>query len=94
MPSLPDDVVARTRDKYLDAYRPADGPDPALGPTVRELLLRLVDQMVDGGIRFEDGRREFERRFIERALADTDGHLSETADEAGHPPEHPGPENG
>jgi DNA-binding NtrC family response regulator len=46
---------------------------------VRELLLRLVDQMVDGGIRFEDGRREFERRFIERALADADWHLSDTA---------------
>jgi DNA-binding NtrC family response regulator len=46
---------------------------------VRELLQRLVDQMMDGGIRFEDGRREFERRFIERALAETDGHLSETA---------------
>jgi len=50
---------------------------------VRELLLRLVDQMVDGGIRFEDGLREFERRFIERALVDTDGHLSETATKLG-----------
>ena len=50
---------------------------------MRELLLRLVDQMVDGGIRFEDGRREFERRFIERALADTDGHLSEAAAKLG-----------
>ncbi len=46
---------------------------------MRELLLRLIDQMVDGGIHFEDGRREFERRFIERALADADGHLSDTA---------------
>ena len=46
---------------------------------MRELLERLVDQMVEGGIRFEDGRREFERRFIERALRETEGHLSETA---------------
>jgi DNA-binding NtrC family response regulator len=50
---------------------------------VRDLLVRLIDQMVDGGIRLEDGRREFERRFIERALADTKGHLSETADRLG-----------
>lgn len=46
---------------------------------MRELLEQLVDRMVTGGIRFEDGRREFERRFIERALRETDGHLSETA---------------
>ena len=46
---------------------------------MRELLLRLVDQMVDGGIQFEDGRREFERRFISRVLDETDGHLSKAA---------------
>jgi DNA-binding NtrC family response regulator len=46
---------------------------------VRELLDRLVDQMVAGGIDFEDGRREFERRFISRVLADTGGHLSDAA---------------
>ena len=46
---------------------------------MRELLGRLVDQMVAGGITFEDGRREFERRFISRVLDDTDGHLSKAA---------------
>jgi DNA-binding NtrC family response regulator len=50
---------------------------------VRELLQRLIDQMVDGGITFEEGRREFERRFIERALADTDGHVSDAATRLG-----------
>jgi Fis family transcriptional regulator, factor for inversion stimulation protein len=50
---------------------------------VKELLDRLVDQMVTGGITFEDGRREFERRFITRVLAGTKGHLSKTADELG-----------
>jgi Fis family transcriptional regulator len=50
---------------------------------VRELLVRLVDQMVDGGITFEDGRREFERRFISRVLAETDGHLSTAAEQLG-----------
>jgi Fis family transcriptional regulator, factor for inversion stimulation protein len=46
---------------------------------VRELLGRLIDQMVAGGITFEDGRREFERRFIIRVLEETDGHLSKAA---------------
>ena len=50
---------------------------------MKELLDRLVDQMVAGGITFEDGRQEFERRFIARMLADTDGHLSKTASRLG-----------
>jgi DNA-binding NtrC family response regulator len=50
---------------------------------VKELLDRLVDQMVAGGIHFEDGRREFERRFISRVLAETGGHLSRTAEQLG-----------
>jgi DNA-binding NtrC family response regulator len=50
---------------------------------MRDLLLRLVDQMVDGGIRLDEGRREFERRFIERALTDAHGHLSDTAERLG-----------
>jgi DNA-binding NtrC family response regulator len=50
---------------------------------VRELLSRLVDQMVEGGIAFEDGRREFERRFISRVLAETGGHVSEAAERLG-----------
>jgi len=39
--------------------------------------------MVAGGIHFEDGRREFERRFISRVLAETGGHLSRTAEQLG-----------
>lgn len=50
---------------------------------MRELLERLVDQMVTGGIRFQDGRDEFERRFIQRVLRDTDGHLSDAASRLG-----------
>ena len=50
---------------------------------MKELLDRLVNQMVDGGIYFEDGRREFERRFISRVLSDTGGHLSKAADQLG-----------
>jgi Fis family transcriptional regulator, factor for inversion stimulation protein len=50
---------------------------------LRELLGRLIDQMVAGGITFEDGRREFERRFISRVLDETDGHLSKAAAQLG-----------
>ena len=50
---------------------------------MRELLGRLIDQMVAGGITFEDGRREFERRFISRVLDDADGHLSKAAAQLG-----------
>jgi len=50
---------------------------------VRELLGRLIDQMIAGGITFEDGRREFERRFISRVLDETDGHLSKAAAQLG-----------
>jgi DNA-binding NtrC family response regulator len=47
---------------------------------VRELLERLVDEMVTKGIRFEDAQREFEKRFITQALSTTEGNLSKAAD--------------
>jgi len=47
---------------------------------VRELLERLVAEMVARGIRFEDAQREFEKRFIAQALSSTDGNLSKAAD--------------
>jgi DNA-binding NtrC family response regulator len=47
---------------------------------MRELLERLVDEMVTKGIRFEDAQCEFEKRFITRALTATDGNLSKAAD--------------
>ncbi len=47
---------------------------------MRELLERLVDEMVAKGIRLEDAQREFEKRFITQALGSTDGNLSKAAD--------------
>ena len=47
---------------------------------MRELLERLIEEMVDRGIRFEDAQREFERRFIARVLARSDGSLTRAAD--------------
>jgi len=46
---------------------------------VRDQLDRLVAEMVTRGIRFEDARREFERRFIVQALDACDGSLVKTA---------------
>jgi DNA-binding NtrC family response regulator len=46
---------------------------------MRDLLERLVGEMVDKGIRYDDAQREFERRFIARVLQVHDGNLGHTA---------------
>jgi len=50
---------------------------------VREQLDALVAEMVDKGIRYEDAQREFEKKFIARVLAQTDGNLGKAADVLG-----------
>ena len=50
---------------------------------MNEKLQRLVDEMVERGVRFPEAMREFERRFISRVLADSDGNLSKAADALG-----------
>jgi DNA-binding NtrC family response regulator len=50
---------------------------------VNEKLQKLVDEMVERGIRFPEATREFEKRFISRVLADSDGNLSKAADALG-----------
>lgn len=50
---------------------------------MNEKLERLIEEMVVKGIRFGDASREFERRFISRVLADSDGNLSKAADVLG-----------
>ena len=46
---------------------------------MRDLLERLVNEMVDKGIRYEDAQREFDKRFIARVLQVNDGNLGKTA---------------
>jgi DNA-binding NtrC family response regulator len=46
---------------------------------VREQLDKLVEEMVTKGIRYEDARQEFERRFITRALTRSKGNLGRAA---------------
>ena len=50
---------------------------------MNEKLDRLIDEMVERGIRFPDATREFERRFIAKVLAKSDGNLSKAADTLG-----------
>ena len=47
---------------------------------LREHLERLVDEMVSKGIRYDEAQREFEKRFIGRVLATTDGNLCRAAE--------------
>jgi DNA-binding NtrC family response regulator len=50
---------------------------------VRNLLEQLVGEMVDRGIDFEDGQREFDKAFIARMLEKCDGNLGKAADKLG-----------
>ena len=46
---------------------------------ISERLGKLIDEMVEKGVHFEDAVREFEKRFITRVLGDCDGSLTKTA---------------
>ena len=50
---------------------------------MNEKLDRLIEEMVQRGIRFPEATREFERRFISRIVDRADGNLSKAAYELG-----------
>ena len=50
---------------------------------ISDKLEKLVEEMVDKGVRFEDAVHEFEKRFIARVLKQCDGSLTKTADALG-----------
>jgi DNA-binding NtrC family response regulator len=50
---------------------------------VRDQLEKLVQEMLDRGILYEDAKREFERVFISMALARSKGNLCKAADVLG-----------
>ena len=50
---------------------------------ISERLERLIEEMVDRGVQFEDAVHEFEKRFISRVLGRCDGSLTKAADELG-----------
>ena len=47
---------------------------------MREQLEKLVQDMLDRGVAYEDARREFERVFIVRALERTRGSVGDAAE--------------
>jgi DNA-binding NtrC family response regulator len=53
------------------------------GHALRDLLDRLVAEMLKGGITLDEGRQAFESRLIEQALAMADGHLGHAAQQLG-----------
>ena len=61
---------------------------------ISDRLDKLVEEMVDKGVQFEDAVHEFEKRFIARVLGSCEGSLTRTADALGHPPQHPHAEDG
>lgn len=50
---------------------------------MRDLLDRLIGEMVKGRLTLDEGRRAFESRFIQQVLETSDGHLSRAADRLG-----------
>ena len=47
---------------------------------MRDALERLVSDMLDKGVQYEDVRREFEKLSLTRALQRTKGSIGEAAD--------------
>jgi len=50
---------------------------------ISDKLERLVEEMVDRGVQFDDAVHELEKRFIARVLTRCDGSLTRTADTLG-----------
>ena len=50
---------------------------------ISDRLEKLVEEMVDRGVHFDDAVREFEKRFIVRVLGRSAGCLTKTADALG-----------
>ena len=50
---------------------------------ISDRLEKLVEEMVDKGVHFDDAVREFEKRFIARVLGTNSGSLTKTADKLG-----------
>jgi DNA-binding NtrC family response regulator len=46
---------------------------------ISERLEKLVEEMVDKGVHFDDAVRELEKRFISRVLVRSQGSLTKTA---------------
>ena len=50
---------------------------------MRDLLDKLVIEMVDKGVHYQDAQREFDKRFITCVIEKNDGNLCKAADVLG-----------
>jgi DNA-binding NtrC family response regulator len=50
---------------------------------IRDQLEKLVAELLDKGVLYDDARREFEKLFIARALQRSDGNLGDAAEMLG-----------
>jgi len=50
---------------------------------IADRLQKLVEEMVERGVLFDDAVGEFEKRFITRVLGQCDGSVTKTADTLG-----------
>jgi DNA-binding NtrC family response regulator len=50
---------------------------------ISDRLEKLIEEMVDKGVHFDDAVQEFEKRFILRVLGRCDGSLTRAADTLG-----------
>ncbi len=50
---------------------------------ISDRLEKLVEEMVDTGVLFDDAVKEFEKRFIARVLNHCDGSVTKTAETLG-----------
>jgi DNA-binding NtrC family response regulator len=48
--------------------------------TVRDQLDKLVQELLEKGVLYDDARREFERMFISRALQQSKGNVGNAAE--------------
>jgi DNA-binding NtrC family response regulator len=47
---------------------------------VRDQLDKLVEELLEKGVRYDEARREFEKMFISRALQRSKGNVGDAAD--------------
>src|SRR5205085_2757099 len=81
--ACPDPAGGGRRQNAGQVHRGLPPPHRPGARMISDRLERLVEEMVDKGVQFDDAVREFEKRFIVRVLGKVDGSLTRTADALG-----------